>query len=167
MCYDCCVVKCKNKYLGKSTVDTRLRIRRTLHVWKKKHLCLFNVLLLPLPVFEYCQSDPSFSPSSFYLLHLSLCTPGRGSGAFCLAMWAELLDALHGAALNIAEQLRTDLPVEKLQMKSLSNDITGLILLPLVFIFKKNDWLDCVVHACNEAFLTLNLLIVHNCGFPL
>ena len=33
--------------------------------------------------------------------------------------------------------------------------------------FKKNDWLDCVVHACNEAFLTLNLLIVHNCGFPL
>lgn len=66
----------------------------------------------------------SFSPPSFYLLHLSLCTPGRGSGAFCLVMWAELWDALHGAALNIAAQLRTSLPVKKLH-RAISHEISS------------------------------------------
>lgn len=128
-------------------------------------------LFCPLITFTsvlYCQSDLSLSlsfslPPSFYVLHLSLCTPGRGSGAFCLVMWVELWDALHGSGLHIAEQLTT----KKLH-RAVLRETTWLTPTLPVSIFRITPcFSNYVTHACNEALPSLNPAILHNRRFTL
>lgn len=111
----------------------------------------FTVLLLPLPVCYYCQTDLFFS-LPFYLLHLSLCTPGRGSGAFCLVMWAELWVWTQHSKRNSSDPaFRLRNVTGQYHKKSLTNGRRSLSeitwLTPFLLLFISNYFMFCQL--CN------------------